>query len=41
VIAIAAKEDVAVAVSTNIAGEREEKAVGQILRDLLTRYARR
>ena len=39
VIAIAAKEDVAVAVSTNAAGEREQKAVGQILRDLLTRYA--
>jgi CubicO group peptidase (beta-lactamase class C family) len=41
VIAIAAKEDVAVAVSTNAAGEREEKAVGQILRELLTRYAAR
>jgi len=41
VIAIAAKEDVAVAVSTNAAGEREQKAVGQILRELLTRYATR
>jgi D-alanyl-D-alanine carboxypeptidase len=39
VIAIAANEDVAVAVSTNAAGESEQKAVGQILRDLLTRYA--
>jgi len=34
-------EDVAVAVSTNAAGEREQKAVGQILRELLTRYATR
>jgi CubicO group peptidase (beta-lactamase class C family) len=41
VIAIAAKEDVAVAVSTNAAGEREQKAVGQILRELLARYATR
>lgn len=40
VIAIAADKDVAVAVSTNAAGEREEKAVGQILRDLLARYAK-
>jgi CubicO group peptidase (beta-lactamase class C family) len=40
VIAIAADKDVAVVVQTNAAGEREEKAVGQILRDLLVRYAK-
>jgi CubicO group peptidase (beta-lactamase class C family) len=38
VIAIAADEDVAVAVSTNAAGETAQKAVGSLLKDLLVRY---
>jgi CubicO group peptidase (beta-lactamase class C family) len=39
VIAIAAKQDVAVAVSTNAAGESAQKTVGAVLKDLLVRYA--
>ncbi len=41
VIAIAAKENVAVAVSTNAAGDEAQKAVGSMLKDLLVRYATR
>ena len=40
VIAIAAKQDVAVAVSTNAAGETAQKTVGRVLKDLLVRYAK-
>jgi len=39
VIAIAAKGDVAVAVSANAGGETAQKTVGQMLKNLLTRYA--
>ncbi len=39
VIAIAAKQDVAVAVSTNAAGESAQKTVGRVLTDLLVRHA--
>jgi CubicO group peptidase (beta-lactamase class C family) len=38
VIAIAAKENVAVAVSTNAAGDEAQKAIGRELRALLARY---
>lgn len=41
VIAIAPAQDVAVAVSTNVAGPDVEKAVGAVLKDLLIRYARK
>jgi hypothetical protein len=40
VIAITARQDVAVAVSTNAAGESAQKTVGRMLRDLLVRYAK-
>ena len=39
VIAIAAKQNVAVAVSTNAAGDSAQKTVGRVLKDLLVRYA--
>ncbi|HEX7190382.1 MAG TPA: serine hydrolase domain-containing protein [Thermoanaerobaculia bacterium] len=41
VIAIAPHDNVAVAVSTNAAGDTATKAVGAELKDLLTRFARR
>ncbi len=41
VIAVAANENVAVAVSTNAAGEDAQKAVGSMLKTLLSRYAKR
>lgn len=40
VIAIAAKQDVAVAVSTNAAGESAQRTVGTVLKELLVRYAK-
>jgi CubicO group peptidase (beta-lactamase class C family) len=41
VLAISARGDVAVVVSTNAAGDAAQKAVGSTLKDLLERYAKR
>jgi CubicO group peptidase (beta-lactamase class C family) len=41
VLAIAPKQDLAVVVSTNAAGDEAQKAVGRMLKELLVRYTRR